>query len=126
MIQKGAQTEMYKASVALALILSVAIASSGWAMRCHGRIVSPGDTTYEVLAKCGPPTHIETHEESRLQISTGHLYIYDPLEKYSRPWVVEQVIIEEWTYNFGPHSFLYHLRFENGILDDISTGPYGF
>lgn len=101
--------------------------SDAWALRCQGRIVSLGDTRYEVMAKCGPPSFVEERYEERIGISEGRLYLYDPGEKrYLRPWVVQQVLIEEWTYNFGPHSLMYILRFENGILDRIRTGDYGF
>ncbi len=111
----------------ICFLLSLWGACTAWALRCHGRVVSVGDTRYEVLAKCGTPSFVEERYEDRLGIATGHLYMYDPLEKrYGRPWVVEQVRIEEWTYNFGPHSLIYYLRFENGILDRIRTGDYGF
>lgn len=101
--------------------------SDAWALRCQGRVVSVGDTRYEVIAKCGPPSFVEQRYEERLGLSEGRLFLYDPEEKrYLRPWAVQQVLIEEWTYNFGPHSFMYHLKFENGILDHIRTGDYGF
>jgi hypothetical protein len=38
----------------------------------------------------------------------------------------EKVKIEEWTYNPGPTEFIRYLRFENGILTNISTGDKGF
>jgi hypothetical protein len=38
----------------------------------------------------------------------------------------EKVKIEEWTYNPGPTDFIRYLRFENGILTNISTGDKGF
>lgn len=111
----------------LMILLGVLGTSHAWALRCQGRIVSLGDTRYEVMAKCGPPSFVEERYEERMGLSEGRHYLYDPGERrYLRPWVVKQVLIEEWTYNFGPHSFMYHLRFENGILDHIRTGDYGF
>jgi len=35
-------------------------------------------------------------------------------------------VVDEWTYNFGPHDFLYFLKFVNGTLVEIETGDYGF
>lgn len=119
----------YGAKLALCMLIPVIIGVpvSALALRCQGRVVSLGDTRYEVLSKCGPPSYAEVRYEDRLGVAGGRLYLYDPLERrYSRPWVLEQVIIEEWIYNFGPHSFIYHLRFENGVLDLIRTGDYGF
>jgi hypothetical protein len=118
---------MGKLAFWMILVLTAWGPSDAWAMRCQGRVVSLGDTRYQVLAKCGPPSYVEERYEDRLGIAGGRLYMYDPMEKrYSGPWVVEQVIIEEWTYNFGPHSLMYYLRFENGVLDRIRTGDYGF
>lgn len=118
---------MKRLAICTILILAVLGPSPLWALRCQGRVVSLGDTRYEVLEKCGPPNYVEERYEDRLGIAAGRLYMYDPLEKrYSRPWVVEQVVIEEWTYNFGPHSLIYYLKFENGVLDRIRTGGYGF
>jgi hypothetical protein len=119
--------KMIRTLSALLLVSWFVVPSWSWAMRCQGRVVSVGDKSYEVLAKCGPPSYVERRYEDRLEVSRGGLYIYDPVERrYSRPWVVEHVLIEEWTYNFGPHDLLYHLKFENGVLETIRTGPHGF
>jgi hypothetical protein len=47
-------------------------------------------------------------------------------KRYRRPWVFQRVIIEEWVYNFGPQSLLYYLRFDNGVVERIRTGGYGY
>jgi len=35
------------------------------------------------------------------------------------------VLVEEWTYNFGPHSLLYLLIFKENQLMKIDTRRYG-
>ena len=40
--------------------------------------------------------------------------------------VFELIRIEEWTYNFGSTRFIRFLRFENGLLRNISRGGYGY
>lgn len=35
-------------------------------------------------------------------------------------------VVEEWTYNFGPHNLMYRLRFVDGVVRDISTLRYGY
>lgn len=111
----------------LLVALGALWASDAWGLRCQGRIVSLGDTRYQVMAKCGPPSFVEERYEERIRLSEDRPHVYDPGERrYLRPWVLQQVLIEEWTYNFGPHSLMYYLRFENGFLNDIRTGDYGF
>jgi hypothetical protein len=55
------------AMVSTVLFLALASASPSWAMRCQGRVVSVGDTRFEVLSKCGEPTFIEEREEEQLR-----------------------------------------------------------
>ena len=80
-----------------------------FAFFCGNKLVSEGDTTAEVYLKCGEPFWKEEHIEKEL---SGGRKVY--------------IVIEEWTYNFGPHKWLYHLRFENGVLKKIETLGYGY
>ena len=54
----------------------------------------------------------------------------------SRPSLVERVagwsmryrktvVIDTWTYDFGPNSFVRTLTFENGVLTNVEVGGYG-
>jgi hypothetical protein len=84
------------------------------ALRCGHDVVTSGDSKLEVLKKCGEPMLEERHfEEFRKGVDTH-------VEKRVGS------VVDEWTYNFGPHDFLYFLKFANGILVDIETGDYGF
>ena len=48
----------------------------------------------------------------------------DPVTKQAVPHTVS-VFVEEWTYNFGPHSLLYLLLFKENRLVKIDTRGYG-
>ena len=101
------------AIVLLALFCPSGI-SEAFALRCGHDVVTTGDTKLEVLKKCGEPMLEERHyEEFRKGVDTQ-------IEKRAGS------VVDEWTYNFGPHDFLYYLRFVNGLLVDIETGDYGF
>jgi hypothetical protein len=102
-----------------------------FAFRCGTQLISEGDTKYEVTHKCGDPANIESWEEERIQRDYGLRREYDSRSGryswYRAPFLVnEKVRIEEWTYNPGPTEFIRYLRFENGILTNISTGDKGF
>lgn len=120
-----------------ASLLIVALSGDmGFAFRCSGRIVSVGDTKFDVLTKCGEPSFKDTWIENRISRD-----FYRDLfrseergskrklerEDYREPLFVEEyVVIEEWTYNLGSTRFIRYLRFENGKLVRIRTGDYGY
>jgi hypothetical protein len=93
----------------LTFALSQSLAWSESTLRCKNDIVSLGDTQYEVLSKCGDPVHKATVGE----------------QKQRRPGGADYMPVEEWTYNFGPTSFIYVLQFTGGKLTDIITKERG-
>ena len=101
---------------------------------CDGKIISIGDTKYEVMNKCGEPAFIDVRTEKRIRrdyyrelFPPWDFGRYSDRRVYREPFLVtEEVIIEEWTYNFGPTRFMRYLTFENGRLVDVITGEYGF
>ncbi len=81
---------------------------------CSEQVVSRGDLTTDVIAKCGEPSWKDVHqEEFKERLDTG---------------LVRTVVVtvEEWTYNLGPSRFVRVLTFRNGKLVDIRTGNYGY
>lgn len=119
------------------LIVTVAIlcvsgsASADSTFRCGTHLVSVKDTRDEVIQKCGEPTSVDSWEEERIQRDFRTVRDYDPrTERYEwsrEPFLVKvQVKIELWTYNLGPTRFIRYLRFENGILKEITTGDRGY
>ena len=101
---------------------------------CNGNLVSEGATRYEVLSECGEPDFKDLRFEKRVKrdyyrnlFPRGEWGWYREQEFYREPYLaIEEVVIEEWTYNFGPARFIRYLIFENGRLSQIETGEYGF
>jgi hypothetical protein len=81
--------------------------------QCSDQIISVGDSAAEVMAKCGKPAWQDKREEViREQLDDN------TVRKVS-------VIVEDWTYNFGPNQFLRIFTFRNGKVTDVRTGGYG-
>jgi len=78
--------------------------------RCGSRIITIGDYRYDVLRKCGEPSHMEVWQEVR----------------FIRDFGEEPVTVEGWEYNLGSTNFIRYLRFENGRLIRITVGDYGY
>jgi hypothetical protein len=81
---------------------------------CGDKIVAPGDSRANVLAKCGEPAWREMREDARTEA-----YLLDKTP-------VIFVTTEEWVYNFGSHQFLHFLRFQGDRLAVVETGGYGY
>ena len=78
--------------------------------RCPGgSLISIYDRIPEVRRKCGDPTAVGRRQELR-----GWGYTFESIE------------VEEWTYNWGPTSFMIYLTFEKGRLTRIESGEYGY
>ena len=73
--------------------------------RCDHSVLRTGMSTFDVLALCGEPALQDVRVES---------------------WATGQVVVEIWTYDFGPRAFLRFLAFRDGTLARIETGSYGY
>ena len=80
-------------------------------MHCGNHFVDEGAQQGEVKLLCGEPTSIQQFKDTRML----------PTD----PPVVSEVHVELWIYDFGPHSFIQKLRFEDGELVQIRSGGYG-
>lgn len=87
--------------------------------RCEAqRSFTLGDSTSEVLFRCGEPASRELKQvERRLAAADPSGLVYGE---------GATAIIETWTYNFGPRAFLRRLKFVDGRLVKIVTGGYGY
>jgi hypothetical protein len=96
-------------------------------MRCGTRLVSAGDSTYEVKSRCGAPQdatrRVETRtERRRVRVPCGR----DGEARCDRVQeVAADVVVDEWTYDFGPQRFVHYLTFVDGKLARVATGSYG-
>lgn len=66
----------------------------------------------EIMFKCGEPYFKDSREEYRV----------DSVKGINRRTTI---IVDEWTYNFGPTRFLRIITFENGQLVNIRQGERG-
>ncbi|MDD5579386.1 MAG: DUF2845 domain-containing protein [Methylobacter sp.] len=102
------------------LLLGLLFSNAAFALRCGHSLVDVGDYKDEVYAKCGEPDSIETR--TKIEGTTFHhpRRTLD-LQQY------EEILVEEWIYNFGSSRLKQYLRFENGRLveiKDIGRGHY--
>ncbi len=102
------------------------------AFRCGNKIVSEGDHYTRVLKICGEPIGVQerviyregrTRPRFRVEGPNG-LRIEQEVLRYDRSYV--EIVIEEWTYNFGPRRLMQLVRFENGFVADMDQLGYGF
>jgi len=97
-------------------------------LSCSGRIVSTGDSRYEVKAVCGEPDDVS----QRVEYRTIRGRVSGPCRRIdgkitcsdTREQVIE-VVIDEWIYDFGRNRFIEYLTFEQGKLVSIRNGSYG-
>ncbi len=104
---------MKLAFAALLLFAAESTALAASSLRCEDRVISLGQSTFQVRSLCGEPIHVEATTETR--VVRRRL----PDDK-----VVERSItvpIERWTYSRGPNSLVRSLIFENGNLVEIKT-----
>jgi hypothetical protein len=105
-------------------------------LRCGTRLITIGDYKDRILSECGEPDHVQVWEEERMYGYRHHPQYYGIYDNYDfspttteheKPYRVKKlVIVEEWTYNHGPTRFLDHLRLENGVVNNIISGDYGY
>ena len=104
----------YASPVLAALALLVTVPAH--AMHCGPAIISNGDTVDKLLEFCGQPESVKTYPIVRTPIdSQGRVY----------HGFREELRVEEWTYNFGPHQLMTKVRLENGWVTDVRYLGYG-
>lgn len=102
---------------ALAVVLAFCAVAPAHAFRCGTRIITPGDHADKILKFCGEPTAVQTRLSQRAFVSRYGRYY---------PGLIEEVVIEEWTFNLGPHQLVRVVRLENGLVADIKYLGYGY
>jgi hypothetical protein len=103
-------------TVVATLLLLLAV-TPAHAFRCGTRIITRGDHADKILRFCGEPASVQTRLSQRSYVTHwGRVY----------PELIEEVVIEEWTYNLGPHQLVRVVRLENGYVADITHLGYGY
>jgi hypothetical protein len=100
----------------LAVLLMLAAAAPAHAFRCGSRIITRGDHFEKILRYCGEPAAVQSRLQTQTYLHFGRPY----------PGVVEEVLVEEWTYNLGPRQLVRVVRLENGFVAEIKALGYGY
>jgi hypothetical protein len=88
------------------------------AFRCGTRLISRGDHVTKLLEFCGEPSNVQSRYAQRsLTGKFGRVYV---------PGYVEEVLVEEWTYNLGPYQLMRNVLLENGVVKEIRNLGYGY
>jgi hypothetical protein len=116
--------------VALFLVVGMTATRSARAdsLGCRGRIVSSGDSRYEVKAVCGDPDDATQRVEYRTvrgRVAGPCTRSGDKIVCSQTKEQVVEVVIDEWTYDFGRNRFIEYLTFEQGRLVSVRSGGYG-
>ena len=111
-------------SAAGILFTALFAADAAHAFRCKNKIVREDMHEQQVIAVCGQPT---TRRNLGVAVrgynwrgnGSGRRY-------YGYGNLVEEVIVTEYVYNFGPRKLMQRLIFEGGVLVEIETIGYGY
>ncbi|HEY6881703.1 MAG TPA: DUF2845 domain-containing protein [Polyangiales bacterium] len=96
-------------------------------MRCGTKLVSDGDSMYEVRNACGNPDQAVQRTELRTvsRWVDGPCIYPGQVRCGSYVQTTIEVQVDEWLYDFGTHEFIRNLVFESGRLIRVTTGSYG-
>ncbi len=116
-----------KKMVFLLAVLLIFGAADAFAFSCGGKYITTGMQQYEVLDRCGEPSHVESWQENQ--------YINPYQNPYFQNYAGAAIVVvpgtivityERWVYNFGPRQFMPVLTFRNTRLIKIEKGGYGY
>lgn len=115
------------AAIALLLLLH---SHSVLAFRCGQKIVIKDMHELQVRKACGEPTTVRQLGLVVRGVALPDRRVYgngvsaERFPGYGR--LVEEVVMTEYVYNFGPRRFMRRLIFEGGILVRIESIGYGY
>ncbi len=106
------------------------MASPTMALRCDHKVVSEGMRQIEIRKYCGAPTTTQERTVVRAGVSRRQGRTNpdgnSQQELLYNDRSYEEIVVEEWTYNFGRLRFMVVIRFVNGVVTDIEDLGYGY
>ncbi len=111
-------------TVAGILAAALLATDAAHAFRCKNRIVREDMHEQQVIAACGQPTtrrNLGVAVRGYTWRGNGSARRY-----YGFGNLVEEVLVTEYVYNFGPRKLMQRLLFEGGVLVRIETIGYGY
>lgn len=113
-----------KTPIGLLALVALAVplpAAAGGSLRCPGGLVGEGDARIDLLARCGPPALQDRRVVERLEaVRTGDR------GDGVRVGRTVTVIVEDWTYDFGPSAFTHVITMENGRITGFERRSHGY
>lgn len=103
--------------VTLAALMLVMAVAPAHAFRCGSRIITRGDPADKILQYCGEPDAVTRRLKERPYSMRNGIAVHG---------AVEEVVVEEWTYNLGPRLLMRVVRLEDGYVEDIKHLGYGY
>ncbi len=100
-----------------ALTVCLTVQTSARALTCGTRFIVEGQSEYEVLKLCGPPSWTN-NRFAFVPVNPGVPYGYGPQQGYLAP-------VEDWIYDLGSTKLMEKLTFSNGRVIRIETLGYG-
>ena len=92
----------------LAALAVFSLSAQAAVLRCHNSVLTVGDSSAELLLKCGKPLLVEPLTASAL----------------SRDGELTQVSAgERWTFDMGKGYFMQIVTLQNGVIQKIEDGP---
>ncbi len=122
--------QRHRPTIAVFSLLFLLYSHSALAFRCGQKIVIKNMHELQVRKACGEPT---TQRNLGVTVRSGHLperrsyangVTVERFPGYGH--YVEEVVLTEYVYNFGPRKFMRRLIFEGGILVTIESMGYGY
>jgi hypothetical protein len=107
------------------VFMSHAAAATASTFRCGTEIVRTGDTTAEVLIKCGKPDYAEDTASITRGSFRKKRFLDEEGRGTERTYTERSVRVEHWYYDRGFHDFVYVLTFIGGRLANVRTEGYG-
>ncbi|MDQ5987746.1 MAG: hypothetical protein CSYNP_03492 [Syntrophus sp. SKADARSKE-3] len=89
--------------------------STSDSLRCTGGIISIGEPASELVRKCGEPSFTAQRKQKIVEDGV-----------FPGDRIITTIIIDDWTYNFGPNRFQYRILLRNGRVWNIETLNYGY
>ncbi len=122
--------QRHRPAIAAITLLLLLHSHSALAFRCGQKIVIKDMHELQVRKACGEPT---TQRQLGVVVRSVPLptrRVYGngiTVERYpGYGQLVEEVVMTEYVYNFGPRKFMRRLIFEGGILVKIESIGYGY
>lgn len=97
-------------------LLAFPAAGETQALRCGSRLISAGDPAAKLQRYCGEPESVSTRLEQRGLFVHGRYF----------PGFLQEVVVEDWTYNFGPNKLMRQVQLVDGIVTEIELLGYGY